>query len=59
MANQTNKNKQNVVEGIKNGNADWSAYQTMQNNLETTENVKRNTSDTNLADDTNPNKSNQ
>jgi hypothetical protein len=49
MDNQTNnKNQQNdksLAESIK--NADWSAFQKTNNNLETTENVTGNTFDAN------------
>lgn len=64
MDNQTNnKNKQNdksAAAGIKNGNADWTAFQSVQNNSEATENVTSNAAfDANLTNNTNPNKDNQ
>lgn len=59
MANQTNKynlNSKSGAAGIKNGNADWNEFQSLQTNSEATENV---TSNANLTNDTNSNKANQ
>ena len=61
MANQTNNknqlNNKSLAESIK--NADWSAFNKAQNNLETTENVTGNTLDAHVTDNTSPNKANQ